>query len=132
MTTGYVTRFKGKVVAAALQVTGTLIAKGGIQRTVSPGLTATGTNVGTALALTSSRNQFSTVASGTGAVLPVAVAGLDVTVFNDGANPLLVYGNGTDTVDGGASATLTNAKRCTYYCLTVGAWESAQLGVTSA
>ena len=132
MTTGYVTRFKGKVVAAALQVTGTLIATGGVQRTVSAGLTATGTNAATALPLTSSRNQFSTVAASTGALLPAAVVGLDVTVFNDGANPLTVYSKGTDTVDGGASATLTNTKRCTYYCLAAGAWESAQLGVASA
>jgi len=80
--------------------------------TESASVALTGGSAGqsTALALATEINQFSTVASGTGAALPVAVKGLTILIANNGANPLQVYGcynGGTngDTIDGIATGT---------------------------
>lgn len=55
---------------------------------ISAGLTATGTNQGTALALSAALNELTTVAAGTGAIL---TAGPQQTVYNGGTNQLSVY-----------------------------------------
>lgn len=61
----------------------------------SVGLTAAGSTQGTALALPSDFNQFSTVAASTGAILPPAGFQYQVTdtviVVNHGASALTVY-----------------------------------------
>ena len=74
------------------------------------GITAAGTNQATATALAAptffaSPATFvvSTVASGTGVVLPAAIAGMDITVVNAGANPLLVYPATGGSIDGAAA-----------------------------
>lgn len=67
-------------------------------------------------------------------LLPPAEAGRAVVVINDGAAAAQVFGKGTDTIDAVVTATgvpLTNAKRCIYYCVTAGAWQSS-MGVKSA
>lgn len=59
---------------------------------VSNNLTAAGSTQGTALALSSDFNIFTTVATGTGAILPATSSPGDwYTVVNHGANALLVY-----------------------------------------
>ena len=88
-------------------------------------LTATGSNQAGALAITRMMNRFTTVASSTGAVLPVAVAGMNITVINAGANALQVYGNGSDTINGTAGATglsLASGKTAEYFSTIAGAW----------
>lgn len=55
------------------------------------GLEATGTNQGTALAVTKDINVVSTVPSGTGVILPATTGGLRITVMNTGLNPLSVF-----------------------------------------
>jgi hypothetical protein len=65
-------------------------ASGG-QNSVATGLVATGASQGTALALTADINMFGTVAAGTGAILPTLNPSNNATVFNGGANPLLLY-----------------------------------------
>lgn len=98
-------------------------------------LVAAGTTRADALALTAQTNRIGTATAGTGVILPAAVAGRHIAVFNDGANAVQVYGAGTDTVDGHAAATgtpLTNTKRAIFYCFAAGAYESAQLGAVSA
>jgi hypothetical protein len=133
MTTGFVDRFKGKIRATVAYIgSGGIIMGGPLTYNAAGGLTATGTNLATALALIADMNDVTTVASGTGVSLPAAIAGRSLTIFNAGANALTVYSAGTDTVDGGASVTLTNTKRCEYICFATGTWISAQLGVASA
>jgi hypothetical protein len=133
MATGFVQRFKGKIKAYVAYIGGGGIIMGGpMQFAAAGGLIATGTNLATALPLVADINDVVTVAANTGVSLPAAIAGRSVTIFNAGANPLAVYSIGTDTVDGGASVTLTNAKRCEYICFAAGAWISAQLGLASA
>lgn len=109
-----------------------------VQQLTANGLTATGTNQATALPLTKAVNVIATAAASTGVVLPSAASigiGGYVVVFNNGANPIKVYGAGSDTIDGTAGATgktLTNALRCEFYVTAAGTWLSAQLGAVSA
>lgn len=101
-------------------------------------MTATGTSRATALALTAAINVVSTVASGAGVNLnngnPAVITGGVIRVFNDGANPLKVYVQGTNLIDGIAGATgvtLTNGKACDYLLLATD-WRSTLLGGTSS
>lgn len=64
----------------------------------------------TALAQEINRVDTSTAPSagtilGDGVALPAAAAGLDLIVWNNTANPIQLYGNGSDTVNGTAGAT---------------------------
>lgn len=107
------------------------------RQSAATGLTAVGTNRATSLALAAAVNVVGTAASGTGVTLPSAATvgiGGSVIIFNDGANPIKVYGAGSDTIDGVAAATgvtLTNALRCEFYVTAAGTFKSAKLGATS-
>ena len=62
---------------------------------------------------------------GDGVVLPAGVAGLDIVVANNTANPIQVYGNGTDTINGVAAATgvaLPPGDVATFVCAAAGGW----------
>lgn len=107
--------------------------------TTATGLSGAGSSQSGATALTSVVNNVTTAALNTGVALPsVATAGVGacITIFNNGSNPLKVYGaNGSsDTIDGTAGSTgvtLTNANRCQYFATAAATWISAQLGVVS-
>jgi hypothetical protein len=60
-------------------------------RSLQTTISAAGTNQGTATALTKDSNIVTTVASGTGVILPTAAAGMTVFIKNAGANALAVY-----------------------------------------
>jgi hypothetical protein len=62
-----------------------------IQGTVAPGLTATGTTQAGALPLGADCCNFTTVPAGSGAILPTMNPGDQISVYNGGANALLVY-----------------------------------------
>ena len=67
---------------------------GGNNQTFVNGLTATGTNAATALPVPSNVQNvaFASVPSGTGAVLPPAIPGTRIVIYNhDAANTLTVY-----------------------------------------
>lgn len=108
---------------------------------VQTGITATaGGNQATAYQLTKSFNVLGTVATNADSVkLPSdRQVGDEVIIVNDGAANAQVFGYGTDTIDGVATATgvvLTAAKRCSYYVASitagVAAWVS-NMGVKSA
>lgn len=111
---------------------------------VETGITATASGVqATAYQLTSMFNIITVCATNGDAVkLPPAVhVGMEVTIVNDGAANAQVFGAGTDTIDGVATATgvpLTAAKRCKYVvgtavggAVTAGKWLS-NMGVKSA
>lgn len=80
-------------------------------------------------------NRLATVATTADSVkLPASDVGMEVVVINDGANAAQVFGAGTDTIDGVATATgvpLTNTKRAVFYCHAAGEWVSL-MGVPSA
>jgi hypothetical protein len=85
-----------------------------------------------AVLITGQTARVSTVATaGDSVKLPVSAAGLEVVLINSGANPMGVFGSGTDTIDGVATATgvtqMVNSM-CIYSCVTAGAWFSDGLG----
>jgi hypothetical protein len=69
------------------------------------GLTAAGTDQGTALPVTAPSviHVFGTVASGTGAVLGITHAPAEVVIANQGANALSVYPPSGGSINGGAT-----------------------------
>lgn len=96
---------------------------------VTNGLTAhAGGGQGSALALTTQYNRITTVATaGDSVKLPASVAGLEITITNNGANPMQVFGAGTDTINGIATATgvsqLANSV-VKYTSAVAGLWQS--------
>lgn len=93
------------------------------------GLTAhAGGGKASALALTAIINRVSVAASPADSVLlPAAIAGMSITIINDGVSSIQVFGAGTDTVDSIVTTTgvaMAAAKRATFFCTTTGAWYS--------
>jgi hypothetical protein len=86
----------------------------------STGLTATGTNQATALALPSDFNVFTTVGASTGAILPISNTGDWITVVNHGASTLSVYPpTGGKIANGSANAAFSVAatKTAQFQCI---------------
>ena len=101
---------------------------------VESGIVATGTTIADAYQLAAGISQVATAAANTGVKLANLNIGESQDVYNDGANPLVVY-SANATIDGTAGATgvaLANAKRCRYTRMTAANIESAQLGAVSA
>ena len=80
------------------------------------GLTATGSTLGTALALNARTNVISTAAASTGVALPAgAPAGDIVFVSNNGANALSVYpATSAGTINGGSAGAAVSLAVTTY------------------
>lgn len=74
-----------------INLLGTTTVSGLFRRSSATGLTATGTTQGTALLLAADYNEVSTVAAGSGVVMPATSSGASITVWNRGANALKVY-----------------------------------------
>ncbi len=124
MTTGFVDRLKGKIVTAN-QYT----AQGGLfYASVMDGITATASATqSNALVLANMINRITTAAVASGVKLMPAIAGLEVTLINAGANTAKVFASGSDTIDtiaGSTGVTLIATKTANYYCATNGAWHS--------
>ena len=68
-------------------------------------LTATGTNLATALTLPYAVNNFSTVAASTGCVFQTnELPGTDIWIYNGGANALTVYTPSGETINAAATS----------------------------
>jgi len=91
---------------------------------VATGLTATGTNLATALQLSAVVNNVTTAAASTGVALPPAETGAMVTVFNNGANSLTVYALTGSTVDAGASVAIAAGKERIFFGISPTVWLS--------
>ena len=101
-----------------------------LNTTVTNGITAAGTNQGTATAITSTFNSVDTVAAGTGVILPAALAGYTITVSNHGLNNLSVYPASGESVEGGAAnvpLVLLPGMCYRAACSTAGAWVGVDL-----
>jgi hypothetical protein len=104
---------------------------------VQTGITAfSGGGQGSAVALTGEYNFISTVAAAADSVkLPASAAGMIVFVYNGGANAAQVFGAGTDTIDGIATATgqpLPSKGLGVYVCNAAGTWQSNNVQVQPA
>ena len=73
-----------------------------IAPTVTPGLIAQCNSQTSALLLGHDWNQIDAVPIGTGVQIPPMKPGLDITVFNNGQNPLNVYPFGGAAINNGA------------------------------
>lgn len=130
----------GAITGAAVRVTigpsGNLtLATGNLIRVASNTGTATGTTISDALQLSGDFKRLSTVASGTGVILPTGVIGMAITIVNSGANAVKVYANGSETIDGVAGSTgvtLTNPGRCLYWFSAANTWHSMMFNGLSA
>jgi hypothetical protein len=115
--------FTGAVVASSLTNTGAVFVPG----SVVTGITAhAGGGQGSAVALTGEFNRIDTVTTAADSVkLPVpTVVGQEVTVVNNTANSTQVFGAGTDTINGVATATgvaQAAGKMAVYRAATIGA-----------
>ena len=80
------------ILTGSANVSGTNVISSAYQvSSVNAAVSAAGTTQGTGTVLATQFNVVSTVVAGAGVVLPVAVAGLRITVLNTSANALLVY-----------------------------------------
>jgi hypothetical protein len=89
------------------------------------GLTAAGTTQGTALAITNQTNEFTTVAAGSGGILPSPEQGEFIFVANAGANALNVYPATGHTINALAANTafsLAAGKNCIFWAATSSKW----------
>jgi len=94
-----------------------------VAKSAANSLTALGTNLATALALTAAYNVCTTVGAGTGVALP-NVVGAQIWVFNNQAtNALLVYPP-SGTVNGAASFSLAANAKMIFVQIAAGVWYS--------
>lgn len=101
------------------------VLQGGLSHEDTITATAGGTKAA-ARQLTRSLNHITVCATANDSVLlPKAIRGSRVTVRNDGVANLAMYGQGSDTINGVATGTLTAlvpAKCIELICFTAGAW----------
>jgi hypothetical protein len=100
---------------AAVITPGSLQVGTSFQVSATNSISAAGTTQGTGTVLTTDYNVVTTVAAGTGVVLPAGLAGRDVKIVNRGANPLLVYPASGAAIDSLAANTpITILPNATY------------------
>jgi hypothetical protein len=107
----------------------------GLKQSATTGITAAGTTQGTATALTADYNGVGNVTAGTGVRLASAVAGLEQTVVNRGANTLLVYPATGEAIDGlavNAPFSLVTGSALSVKALSTGQWYSNTSQVASS
>lgn len=90
------------------------------------GIVAAGANQAGAFQLPNAECfRLTTVAAGTGVMLPPAQPGMTLVIANHGANDAQVYGQPGDTIDDAPTAngvTQMKSSVCFYMCYTAGAW----------
>jgi hypothetical protein len=102
-------------------------------RSVQTGISAAGTVQGNATALTKEFNTVSTVNSGTGVVLPTAVAGMAIIITNTSANNLLVYPASTGIINTqAANAAYTHVAGATLQYVAMSATQWYTVGASYA
>jgi hypothetical protein len=89
------------------------------------GLSGAGTTQGTATAITKQTNEFTTVAAGTGGILPSPEQGEFICVANAGANALSVYpasGHSINALAANAAFSLAAGKNAMFWAATATKW----------
>lgn len=109
-----------------------------VGRSAATGLSAAGTSRTDATQLAKAVNVLSTVASGTGVILPAissAGVGAEVVLVNGGANTVAIYGSGSNTIDGTAGATgitMAATHRAMFIATSSSTWISVLLGAVAS
>lgn len=131
VTDGDISIFNGT--SGQIKTSGFNISNSLLSEPSSNALTAhAGGGQGSALALTKEINRVTIVATaGDSVKLPASVAGLSILIINSGANSLQVFGAGTDTINGVATATgvpqMINSA-ILYQCAVAGLWQAQDIG----
>jgi len=104
----------------------------GNNRSYKNGVTAAGNSKATAFQLPAGVEliEVDTVAANTGVLMPAAVAGQIVMVFNSGANTLNIFGRGTDTIGNtatGTARTMAANASAVFFCAKNGSWAATAL-----
>jgi hypothetical protein len=98
-------------------------------------LTATGTTQATAYPLVNNAlHEFTTVASGSGAILPVPAITSEITITNSGGSTLLVYPQVGGTIANGsvnAAVSLTAGSSVTYWANSLTNWYALNAATTA-
>ncbi len=106
----------------------------GSNATYQAGITATGTTQATAVQLPAQITLFEidTVASSTGVALPPALAGTEISIYNNGANTVTVFPSinnnqalspaAQDTINNGTSTTIATHSTLYFFCAKNGIW----------
>jgi len=100
------------------------------RRYATSALVATGSTQADALVLTRDFNRIVTTAAGSGVKFLPSVVGMEYRVSNGGVNPLKVYADGADTINGTAGATgvtLAAGAKAIYWCNVATAWDGGVL-----
>lgn len=102
--------------------------------TCENGIVCNGTSRAAATQLRAVVNYCSTVAASGQAILPKAIPGAQIRVYNYGANTLTLIGfTSSDTIDTAASVTLSAANRgADFDCIDLGKWVSGLVGATTS
>ena len=120
----------GLVLAAMNTTTPTAQFFGKMRHAAQSALIATGSTQADALVLTRDYNRVVTVGAGTGVIFQASAAGMEYRVSNGGVNPLKIYANGSDTINGTAGATgvtLAAGAKAIYWCNVATAWDGGVL-----
>lgn len=110
-----------------------LVLTGLLNESATDGVTAhAGGGQTNATPITTELTRVTTVATaGDSVVLPASSPGLTIIVVNAGANPMQVYGLGTDTINGSASGTgvtQMQSSEVLYTCTLAGIWIANGIG----
>ena len=124
--------FQGAI-AASLGTFKKLVLSGLFYESFTDSITAhAGGGQALAAVLVAEINRITVVATpGDSVKLPASAAGLTIVLINHGANPMQVFGAGTDTIDDVATAVGVSQMQGSvtiYTCTTAGAWYSNGIG----
>jgi len=101
-------------------------ASGSIATVVSQGnVVSAGTSSATATPITQALVDFTSGTTGgtAGGTLPPAKAGMQISVANNAGGTISIYPNGTDTINGSASANVPATRSVTlFFCAVNGNW----------
>ena len=109
-------------------VFGTSPSIAGMVHDVAATVSAAGTNQGTATAITTDFVVTTTVASGTGVILPAAAVGRQIVITNKGANTLSIYpgsGDAIDALSANAAISLDANGQCILTGVSASQWYSS-------
>lgn len=113
---------------SSFQIYPNLRLAGFLLMSIGTGLTATGATRVDALPIVDNQNEFTTVAAGTGCILPANVASANITIWNEGANTLNVYpvtGNQIDALGVNNPDTIAAGTSKRYAAMTNGFYRTA-------
>jgi hypothetical protein len=118
----------GSISAASISVTNNISSSGFNIRSITTGISATGTTLATAYVLTTDINIVTVVGNNTGVALPVSIPGMTIIVYNATGTTLNVYpdviAGHIDTLSAGTPFELGSDARIMFICSASSYWHT--------